>query len=333
LTPRSVLITGAAGFVGRHMTAYCKAAWPEARLHAGARRDDIPDGGIAEADTVVPFDLFEPTSISAAIATTKPDVCIHLAARADVAQSFEAPDLVWTANVDGTRALASSILRHAPDALLLHASSAEVYGLSFQDGGPLDETASMRPANPYAASKAAIDVALGEMALRGLHVLRMRPLNHVGPGQSPHFAVASFARQIARIEAGQQEPVILTGALDRERDFLDVRDVCAAYGAAINRAENISNGAAFNLASGQLRKLGDVLSTLMSLSPIAARVDSTATTPRPIDIVRTHCSGLAARIALDWMPVIPWAKTLADTMSFWRGLYAGRPHSRVEELS
>ncbi|HTZ71539.1 MAG TPA: NAD-dependent epimerase/dehydratase family protein [Acetobacteraceae bacterium] len=324
MTPRRVLITGAAGFVGRHMMKQCRAAWPAARLHAATRRDDLPVDGLPDADAIVPFDLFDPDAISAAIATTTPDLCIHLAARADVAQSFEAPDLAWTANVDGTRTLASAILRYVPAALLLHAGSAEVYGLSFQNNTPLDESAPLRPANPYAASKAAIDLALGEMALRGLQVVRMRPLNHVGPGQSPHYAVASFARQIARIEAGRQDPVIRTGALDRERDFLDVRDVCAAYIAAVDRAESLPNGAVFNIASGTPRKLADVLAALLDLSNIVAKVDSTSVPARPLDIMITQCSAAAARAALDWMPVIQWAETLADILAFWRGREEGR---------
>ena len=121
----------------------------------------------------------------------------------------------------------------SPAARFVHVSSAEIYGLSFQAGVPLTEEALPRPANPYAASKAAADIAIGEMALRGLKAVRMRPFNQTGPGQSDGFVVGAFAHQVARIAAGKQEPVIRTGALDRWRDFLDVRDVCEGYALAL----------------------------------------------------------------------------------------------------
>ena len=147
--------------------------------------------------------------------------------------SFADPMASWRANLFGTLALGEAVLREAPGCRFVLASSAEVYGLSFRAPMPLDEQAPMRPANPYAASKAACDLAIGEMALRGLDAVRLRAFNHTGPGQSEGFVVAAFARQIARVEQGLQAPELRVGALDRWRDFLDVRDVCAAYAAAL----------------------------------------------------------------------------------------------------
>jgi GDP-4-dehydro-6-deoxy-D-mannose reductase len=303
--PQRVLVTGAVGFVGRHLMPALAAAFPAAELIGAARPGEAPPG-------MRPFDLLDPAGIEALVAGTRPEACIHLAALSAVGDSFAQPDAVWRANVDGSRALAAALLRHAPGCVLLHVSSGEVYGLSFRAGGgtPLDEGAAMRPANPYAAAKAAADIALGEMALRGLRVLRMRPLNHVGPGQTTRFAIPAFAAQIARIAAGLQEPVIRTGALDRRRDFLDVRDVCAAYVAALRAAEALAPGTALNLASGQLRRLGDVLAELMRLAGVEARVEETAAALRPVDLVETPLSAARAREALGWAPRIPWEETL-----------------------
>jgi len=318
MTPQRILVTGAAGFVGRHMLARLRADFPAAHIIAAARAQDAatPPAG---ADALVSFDLLAPASVATAIRDSHPDAVIHLAAHADVGASFANPDGVWAANVDGTRALAAAILREAPGCVLLQASSAEVYGLAFQSGAVLTEDAPMRPANPYAASKAAIDIALGEMALRGLRVIRFRPLNHIGPGQGPGFAVAAFARQIARIEAGLQPPTITTGALDRARDFLDVRDVCAAYALALGCADSLAPGAVFNLCSGQLRLLADVLADLQRVAGTAFQVETAAAVLRPVDVLQTRCDASAARVALGWAPGWAWADTLRDVLADWRG--------------
>jgi GDP-4-dehydro-6-deoxy-D-mannose reductase len=247
----------------------------------------------------------------------QPDLCVHLAAFSDVAASFAAGDLAWRANVDGTRALAASLLTHAPACWLVHAGSADCYGLSFLSGLALDEQAAFRPANPYAASKAAVDIALGEMGLRGLRVVRMRPVNHVGPGQSARFAVASFARQVARVAAGLQEPVIRTGALDRWRDFLHVSDVCAAYVRAVACAESLPPGSVFNIASGTSRRVGDVLGDLVRLGRVTVDIEEVAGALRPVDVVRACCSAAAAQAALGWSPLVAWDDTLAETLAFW----------------
>ena len=317
--PSRVLVTGATGFVGRHLLTALRAAFPAAEPVPAARAGEPGGGGAAmEAAAVRAFDLMDPEGVAALVAEVRPDACVHLAAASAVADSFADPDAAWRANVDGARALAAALLRHAPECRLLHVSSGEVYGLSFNGGAPLDESAPLRPANPYAAAKAAADIALGEMALRGLRVLRVRPLNHVGPGQSPRFAVASFARQIARIEAGAQPPVIRTGALDRRRDFLDVRDVCDAYVSALGRADSLPAGTVLNIASGRLRRLGDVLADMLRLSGVRAEVEQEQAALRPTDLAATPCSAEAARTALGWAPRRDWEETLAETIEFWR---------------
>ncbi|WP_419759665.1 GDP-mannose 4,6-dehydratase [Acidisoma sp.] len=312
-----LLVTGAAGFVGRHLLVLLRSRFPEAELIAACRPEDgalpSPDG----ADRVVPFDLLEPAACAAMIAETQPDGLIHLAAQASVATSFNDPLASWRANLMGTVALAEAVLHHARHCRFVLASSAEIYGMSFRDTAPLDEGALLRPANPYAASKAACDLAVGEMALRGLDAVRLRAFNHTGAGQTPSFVVASFARQIARIEAGQQAPVMQVGALDRWRDFLDVRDVCAAYGAAL--AAGTIPGAVYNIASGTPRRIGDILDALIARSGVTPAVELEPDRLRPTDVERV--AGNAGRAAHDlgWTPTVPWDETLDVVLSDWRG--------------
>ena len=257
--PGRILVTGAGGFVGGHLLPVLRRHFPAARLIAASR-----DGGkhVPGADETLEMDLLG-GDLAGRMREAAPDAVLHLAAQASVPVSFRDPRLTWRTNLDGTLALAEAVLEASPAARFVHVSSAEIYGLSFQAGVPLTEEALPRPANPYAASKAAADIAIGEMALRGLKAVRMRPFNQTGPGQSDGFVVGAFAHQVARIAAGKQEPVIRTGALDRWRDFLDVRDVCEGYALAL--AAELAPGTVINLATGAPRKVGDILEALLAL--------------------------------------------------------------------
>lgn len=310
---RRILVTGATGFVGSHLHPALRDAFPSAELIA-ATRSEAAQGW----DRVVPLDLLDIASCSAALRAARPDAVIHLAALAETGASFRDPQRTWRTNLLGTLAIAEAVLAEAPAALFVQASSAEVYGLSFQSGRPLDEDAPMRPANPYAASKAAADLALGEMALRGLRAVRLRPFNHTGPGQSESFVVAAFARQVALIAAGRQEPVIRVGALDRCRDFLDVADVCRGYVAVLQHGTRLPPGAVYNLASGVSREIGSILRDLTRLAGIAPSIDQETARLRATDVARTVGNAAAARAVLGWTPTVPWEATLQTVLADWQ---------------
>jgi len=302
--------------VGGHLLPALRAAFPEAVL-IGATRP-AGDGPVPGADSTLSLDLDEPAGLPDAIARARPDAVLHLAARADVGASFRDPMGVWRTNLIGTVALAEAVLRAAPDAPFLLASSGEVYGLAFRGGRAVGEEVLPAPANPYAASKAAADLALGELSLRGLRAIRLRPFTHTGPGQSDGFAISAFAHQLARIEAGLQPPVLRTGALDRWRDFLDVRDVCAAYVATLDRAERLPPGLALNICSGQARRIGDLLDTLIRLSGLEVTVEQEEARLRPTDVERVTGDNRRAGEMLGWAPCIPFEETLASVLQDWR---------------
>lgn len=312
---RRILVTGASGFVGGHLRSALRAAFADATLVAATRGEAVPGW-----DAAVTLDLTDPAGCIAAVRDAKPDGVIHLAALAETAASFREPQRTWRVNLLGTLAIAEAVMAEAPSALFLQASSSEVYGLSFQDGRPLSEDAPLRPANPYAASKAAADLAIGEMALRGLRGVRVRPFNHTGAGQSEGFVVSAFARQVALIAAGRQEPVLRVGALDRWRDFLDVKDVCAGYVAALRNASKLAPGAVFNLASGTPRHLGGILADLARMAGVEARIEEELARLRPTDVMRTEGEAAAAREFLGWVPTIPWETTLGSVLADWQAL-------------
>jgi nucleoside-diphosphate-sugar epimerase len=297
-----VLVTGGSGFVGRHV------------LHALAAHDVTAP--TRHKGSTPHYALGDEAGLEPMLAAIRPEAIFHLAAQASVAASFVDPLGSWRANLLGSVALAEAALAMVPAARFILASSAEVYGLSFQAGTALDETAAFVPANPYAASKAAIDLATAEMALRGLQVLRLRLFNMAGPGQSEAFVIASFCRQIARIEAGLQPPLLRVGALDRWRDFLDVRDAARAMALALEAPW--SSGTALNIASGNPRRIGDVLQVLLRMARRECDVEVEPTRLRPIDVERVQGNAARALSALGWAPTIPWTQTLAETLDDWR---------------
>jgi GDP-4-dehydro-6-deoxy-D-mannose reductase len=311
--PGRILVTGADGFVGAFLLPALRAAFPGSLIFACAERDSLPG-----ADGVVPLDLLDPCSIRDCISQSRPDAVLHLAAQANVPQSFADPARTWRINVNGTLTLADALMRTAPGALLVYISSSETYGRTFETGEPLNEDAPFAPANPYAASKAAVDLLLGEMSSRGLNVLRLRPANHTGAGQRETFVVPAFARQIALIEAGRQQPMLNVGALDRWRDFLDVRDICAAYVAALGKGSSLPAGSVLNISSGIPRRIGDILDGLIARSGRAIEVKVDRSRLRPTDILTATCDSSRAQALLGWAPKIDWETSLDDVLADWR---------------
>jgi GDP-4-dehydro-6-deoxy-D-mannose reductase len=305
-----ILITGATGFVGRHVRAALLA--PE--IHGEHHTIEIRN-----VEILTPaLDITDPSAVRALIDERRPACCLHLAAVAASGEARADPARAWAVNLHGTLHLAAAIRDLAPDCRLLFASSGEIYGESFRTATALDETALLAPVTPYAATKAAADLALGAMAAEGLGVIRLRAFNHTGPGQSEAFVVPAFARQIARIEAGLAPPVIAVGALDPERDFLDVRDVARAYVAAIRRAGSLPPGTILNIASGTPRRIGDILRALLDLCEVEVRIEEDRARLRPAEIPRALGDAGRAHDLLGWRPAIAWQDTLADVLNDWR---------------
>ncbi len=302
--PGHILLTGAEGFVGGHARAALTAAFPAAT---------ITGTGLGPAHRRL--DVTDRAAVFAALAALRPDVCLHLAGIAAVQGAGADPDRAWAVNLHGAINVAEAILAHAPQCRLLFVSSGEVYGGGFRTGLALDETAPLHPLNLYAVTKAAAELALGALASQGLRLLRLRPFNHAGPGQSEAFVVPAFAGQIARIEAGLAPPVLHVGALTPERDFLDVRDVCAAYAACIARFESLANNQPLNIASGVGVTIGTLLQNLLAQARLPIEVREDPARLRPVEIGRAVGDAGLARRALGWQPRIPLAETLRTVLA------------------
>ncbi len=303
---RRILVTGAGGFVGSHVLPALSAAFPMATLFGTG------------LEAPARLDITDRQEVDGFFAGNQPDACLHLAGVSAIGAAKADPDRAWAVNLQGSLNIAHAILAHAPQCRLVFVSTAEAYGASFKTGIALDEDAPLAPMNLYAATKAAADIALGALASDGLKLLRLRPFNHTGPGQLPNFVVPAFASQIARIEAGREAPELLTGALTPERDFLDIRDVCAAYTAAIARFDELPRNTILNIASGQPVRIGTVLERLLALAnrPITVRED--AARLRPVEIARAAGDAALAQRLLSWSPQFTLDDTLASVLGYWR---------------
>jgi GDP-4-dehydro-6-deoxy-D-mannose reductase len=282
------------------------------RLAAG-----LQGGG--ELSEQVTADLTVDEQACAAIRRVRPDWVFHLAAEASVARSWRDPAEILRANLASSINLLEALRHEAPAAKVLVAGSSEQYGPVPVDRLPADEREPPRPQNPYAVSKAAVDVLAGFYAdAHGMHVVRTRAFNHAGPGQSTSYAVSTFARQIAEAErkAADGRVVVATGNIDVKRDFTDVRDVVRAYWLALERGEP---GQPYNVCSGLATSIADILAGLARHTPleIERRIDRARLRPHEVMEIRGSHDRLTS--ATGWQPEIPLAQTLRDTLDWWRG--------------
>ncbi|MEI6807452.1 MAG: GDP-mannose 4,6-dehydratase [bacterium] len=258
-----ILITGAGGFVGRHT---CRDL-----LTHGHAIQAMDLTGPSAASTITDWtvcDLRDSKATDNAIRTIRPEACIHLAGFSHVPAGWSKPKELFEANVIGTINLLEAFRNHAPAARLLIVTTAQVYGTQ---SGPaaLSEADPLLPVSLYAVSKVAVDqMTLLYARHYGMATMTVRPNNHIGPGQPPDFVVSSLARQVRAIAAGA-EPVIRVGNLESQRDFTDVRDVARAYRLLIEKGRS---GSAYNLGSGHLVSIDEILGHLCRLANVKPEV-------------------------------------------------------------
>lgn len=316
-----VLITGIGGFAGSHLTDLLVAdddSEVVGVLRPGGSRDNIAHHG--ERLTLLEGDLTDEQAVRRVVAEALPERVYHLAAQASVAASWADPVGTVQANVLSQLYLLRTVMELCPQARVLVVGSADEYGRVSPDALPVTEANSLQPTNPYALSKVSQDLMGGMFChSHGLHVVRVRPFNHIGPRQRTGFVVPDFSRQIARIEAGLQAPTLKVGNLAARRDFCDVRDVVRAYRLALESGEK---GAVYNICLGTSVPIQALLDRLLALARVEIAVERDPTRMRPSDQPNVVGSAALLNYVTGWRPLVPLAQSLEDTLEYWRARVA-----------
>lgn len=313
-----VLITGVTGFVGSHMAEFALAQGAEVFGACRWRSNTENIDHIKNQINVVEMDLRDSSSVRETLVKTKPDYVVHLAGQSYVFASWHAPAETLTTNAIGQVNLLEAI-RHegAPFPRVLIACSSEEYGLVQEQDLPITEETALQPLSPYAVSKVAQDF-LGFQYSRnyGIPCFRVRAFNHEGPRRGESFVTSTFARQIAEIEAGLLEPVLMVGNLKAHRDYTDVRDIVRGYWLVLEKGEA---GEVYNLCSGRTWAVQEILDFLLTQSKvkgIEVREDPARLRPSDMPLVVGSAEKICKRTG--WVPEIPFEQTLRDVMNYWR---------------
>lgn len=263
---KKILVTGASGFVGRHLCEWLTRQGYEVK---GAFCSHPPKKKKTPCQMVF-LDLTEPLSVNQLIQTWKPDGVVHLAAQSIPRLSWQKEVQTITVNTGGTIHLLNALRLFSPTARFLYVSTNQVYGASFRQGLAVKESTPLRPENPYAYSKALAEMACQNFyASFGLPVMIARPFNHAGMGQLADLAFSNWCRQIARMEQGLQRRVLSVGNLNVRRDFLHVQDVVRAYTLILRKGKI---GEIYNIASEISRPLREYVGSLQRLAKRSFRV-------------------------------------------------------------
>ena len=312
-----VLVTGAAGFTGRHLVAQL--------LEAGHRVSALehPSADLTPLDrqpnlTLIHLDLAadDVEALVDVLREHSPDQVYHLAGVIARDASAASQEAMFRVNVVGTLRLLQAIELPGINPVVLVPGSSSQYGEVPMSEQPIRETTPFRPTTLYAASKIAQEMtALHFHRQYGLRVICTRTFNLTGPGERADFVCSAFARQLACIQQRKQESVVRVGNLETERDLLDVRDATHAYRLL---AERGTPGGVYNVASGRPVAIAYVLETLIRLAGVQVQIVQDPGRLQQGDVASQRADLTRVRTATGWVPAIPLEKTLADLLDDWR---------------
>lgn len=328
----NVLITGITGFAGSHLADYIlehhKGVKVYGTIRYRSRTENIEH--LRNSVEFIECDLTDYVAVKRAIELSKPSRVFHLAANSYVPDSWKMPDQVMTNNVISQvnllEVIRSSSVCTKLKTRIQVAGSSEEYGLVKPNEVPIKESNVLRPLSVYAVSKLAQDF-LGYQYYKsyGLRVVRTRAFNHTGPRRGELFVCSTFAKQIAEIEKqassihedwfGKKSPTIQVGNLDAVRDFTDVRDTVRAYWLVLEKGRA---GEVYNIGSGRMITMKDMLDILLSLTnvPIVKTINVDRLRPSDVEVLVCDYSKLSA--ITGWTPEIEFKDTLEDLLNFWR---------------
>jgi GDP-4-dehydro-6-deoxy-D-mannose reductase len=309
------LITGISGFVGSYLAEYLldSGEWEVAGTVFGPY-DNIADLG--DRLELYPAELSCLDVMTFILEQAQPDAIFHLAAQPLVSASRRDPWGTLESNIHMQLNVLEAVARVNPACRILAVGSSEEYGLVTAGDLPVSEDTPFRPLSPYAVSKVGQDLlALQYHLTHGLHVVRVRPFNHIGPRQRLGFVAPDFASQVAAIELGRREPVMKVGNLEAERDFSDVRDVVRAYASLVTAG---TPGEVYNVGSGEAHAVQEVLDVLLSMSHVSVEVRQDPARMRPSEVPRIVCDCTRIRGEIGWQTTISFKQSLKDVLDYWR---------------
>lgn len=325
---KKVFITGAAGMVGSHLIDFLIKNEPTWHIHLFIRwQEDLKNiehvfEDIEKGDKIKIWygDLRDRNSIATPMKDEKYDYIFHLGAQSYPQTSFSNQIETYDSNVIGTENLMSCIYEFCRDAKVHNCSSSEVFGRVPEDKLPINEECNFHPASPYAISKIGTDM-IGRFYAEAynMKIFTTRMFTHTGPRRGDVFAESTFAKQIALIEAGYNEPIIKVGNLNSKRTWADVRDAVKAYYILL-KADNIENGEYFNIGGNTVKTIEEMLNYLISKSTkkdvIEVQIDPERL--RPIDADLQIPDTTKFKNLTGWEPEFTFEQTMDDLLDFWR---------------
>ncbi len=325
-----ILITGITGFVGSHLAEHILHYQPIFNI-IGFARWRSPKDNIAHllGSLIIEHgDLTDLPSVKFVLAKHRPKFIFHLAAQSYVDFSFRSPIMTLESNIIGTCNLLEAVkeLKIADnyDPTIHICSSSEVYGQVAKNEIPIKETNPFRPASPYAVSKVGEDMLAFQYWLSWqIKTIRTRMFTHTGPRRGEVFALSNFAKQIAAIETGRQEPIVKVGNLNSVRTWMDVRDAVEAYWLLVVKCPP---GEVYNIGGNETKTIGEMLDILLGLSKVTGiKIEVDQARLRPSDVtLQIPCIAKFVG-ATGWKPIIPFVRTVEDTLNYWRDHYRKLP--------
>jgi len=316
MAAKKALITGIAGFVGSHLAELLLSKGFEVYglCRPRSRTDHIVS--IINKLHLEDADILDSHSLYGTISRIKPDYIFHLAAQSFVPTSWVSPSVTLEVNIIGSANLFEAARQAKIDSVIQIACSSEEYGLVHPDETPIKETNPLRPQSPYGVSKVAMDyLGYQYFCSYGMKIIRTRGFNHTGPRRGETFVTSNFAKQIAMIEKGKQEPVIKVGNLEAQRDWTDVRDMVKGY---LLSVEKCDAGDVYNICTGNGVVVQDMLNILLGMSKAKVKIvqDPSRMRPSEVPILVGDNSKFVAKTG--WKPEIPFEKTMEDLLNYWR---------------
>tara|TARA_Y100001963_G_scaffold139592_1_gene205581 strand:+ start:210 stop:1223 length:1014 start_codon:yes stop_codon:yes gene_type:complete len=325
MSNKSCIITGITGMVGSHLADYLleNTDW---EVHGLTRWNDRMDNiehlmqRINKKDRIhLQYgDINDLSSMLAVFDRVKPDYVFHLAAQSYPKTSFESPLETLETNILGTAKVLDAIKTLGLEPVIHVCASSEVFGRVPKEFLPIHEDVQFHPASPYAISKVGTDL-IGRFYAEayGLRVMTTRMFTHTGPRRGDVFAESTFAKQIAMIEAGLQEPIIKVGNLDSLRTWSDVRDAVRAYHMLVTN--NPIAGEYYNIGGTFSCTVREMLEYLISLSTVKnISIETDPDRLRPIDADLQVPDTSKFKNHTGWEPEISFEQTMQDLLNYWR---------------